>query len=157
MAQLFYASPIGVLRIVSDGAGLTEISAVSEMGEERNDAVTALAKTQLQEYFAGRRTNFSLPLSPAGTSFQKTVWDALRQIPFGETRTYGELAARIGRPAAARAVGSAAGKNPLLIVVPCHRLVGSAGLGGFSAGLEKKKALLRLENAAPRAESREKA
>jgi len=145
MFQTFYSSPVGMLRICSDGRALTEICAVPDAGEECGDAVTVLAKTQLREYFAGERTDFSLELSPKGTAFQKTVWDALREIPFGKTRTYSALAACIGHPAACRAVGNAAGKNPLLIVVPCHRLVAKDGLGGFSAGLETKKALLRLE------------
>ena len=156
MFQTFYSSPLGTLRICSDGQSLTEICTVPEAGEERADSVTALAKTQLQEYFAGERMDFKLELLPKGTAFQKMVWVALREIPYGETRTYGELAARIGHPNAYRAVGNAAGKNPLLIVVPCHRLVAQNGLGGFSAGLEKKKALLSLEMASAQAAGEEK-
>ncbi|WP_372470752.1 methylated-DNA--[protein]-cysteine S-methyltransferase [Saccharothrix luteola] len=101
---------------------------------------------QLEEYFAGRRTRFDLPLSMAGTPFQRTVWDALKDIPHGETTSYGELAARIGRPTAFRAVGLANGKNPVSIIVPCHRVVGSTGgLTGYGGGIERKRLLLGFE------------
>ncbi|MFE2755231.1 methylated-DNA--[protein]-cysteine S-methyltransferase [Actinosynnema sp. NPDC059335] len=101
---------------------------------------------QLEEYFAGKRTAFDLPLSMAGTPFQRTVWDALKEIPHGETMTYGELAARIGRPTASRAVGLANGKNPISIIVPCHRVVGSTGgLTGYGGGIERKRMLLGFE------------
>jgi methylated-DNA-[protein]-cysteine S-methyltransferase len=101
---------------------------------------------QLEIYFTGSLRAFEIPLRPAGTDFQKTVWAALRQIPYGQTTSYGELAQAIGKPTAARAVGAATGKNPLPILVPCHRVVGKDGqLTGFSAGLRYKEALLRLE------------
>jgi len=102
---------------------------------------------QLAEYFAGKRTQFDLPLDPRGTAFQKAVWRSLRQIPFGETRSYGEIASTIGAPRANRAVGAANGKNPLSIVVPCHRVIGANGaLTGFGGGLETKAQLLALES-----------
>jgi methylated-DNA-[protein]-cysteine S-methyltransferase len=107
--------------------------------------ILAAAERQLGEYALGRRRSFDLPLDPGGTDFQRAVWRELSAIDYGSTRTYGELAERLGQPNAARAVGLAAGRNPLPIVVPCHRLLSAAGLGGFSAGLERKRALLALE------------
>lgn len=109
-----------------------------------------LRETELQlgEYFAGERREFSLPLDPVGTQFQKKVWQALREIPFGQTRSYGELARIVGNARASRAVGSANGRNPLSIVVPCHRVIGATGkLTGFAGGLGIKAKLLRLEQA----------
>ena len=101
---------------------------------------------QLAEYFAGKRSEFSVPVNLSGTGFQRTVWTALRDIPYGETVSYGELAARIGRPAAARAVGLANGKNPIGIIVPCHRVVGADGsLTGYGGGIERKHYLLAHE------------
>ena len=106
------------------------------------------AADQLAEYFAGTRTAFDLPFDLRGTAFQLAAWNALAEIPYGETRTYAEQAARIGRPAAVRAVGSANGRNPLSIVLPCHRVVGSDGaLRGFAGGLDAKAALLAFEHA----------
>ena len=101
---------------------------------------------ELLEYFAGTRTEFTVPLSPAGTDFQRTVWRALQRIPYGETRTYGEIAEAAGRPGAARAVGTANHRNPLPIIIPCHRVVGANGqLCGFGGGLDVKRQLLELE------------
>ena len=101
---------------------------------------------QLDEYFARKRTRFDLPLAPEGTAFQRQVWQALLEIPFGQTMSYGELARRIGQPAAVRAVGAANGHNPIAIVIPCHRVIGSTGrLVGFGGGLETKRFLLALE------------
>jgi methylated-DNA-[protein]-cysteine S-methyltransferase len=149
-------SPIGELTLVSDGEALTGLY----MTEQRHrpelpaapagdDPVLAEARRQLAEYFSGARREFDLPLRPAGTQFQQTVWAALREIPYGETAGYGELAARIGRPGAARAVGLANGRNPIAIVVPCHRVIGSGGsLTGYGGGLERKRYLLSLEGAA---------
>ncbi|MCM5572318.1 methylated-DNA--[protein]-cysteine S-methyltransferase [Burkholderiaceae bacterium FT117] len=108
------------------------------------------ASGQLREYFDGRRRRFDLPLELVGTPFQREVWQALLAIPFGATSTYGEIAARIGRPRAVRAVGGAIGRNPVSIVVPCHRIVGSDGsLTGFGGGLPRKRALLGIEGAMP--------
>jgi methylated-DNA-[protein]-cysteine S-methyltransferase len=107
--------------------------------------------TQLAEYFDGTRTAFDLPLDPIGTPFQRTVWRALVEIPYGETVTYGELAQRLGRPSAARAVGLANGRNPIGIIVPCHRVVGANGdLTGYGGGLERKRHLLDLEQTSHR-------
>ncbi len=108
---------------------------------------------QLDEYFAGTRTTFELPLHPVGTEFQRTVWHELGQIPYGITISYGELARRINKPAAVRAVGAANGRNPLPIVVPCHRVIGRDGsLTGFSGGLSTKEFLLKLERGSPDAD-----
>jgi methylated-DNA-[protein]-cysteine S-methyltransferase len=112
---------------------------------ERSTPVLAAAHEQLGEYAAGRRRAFDLPLDLRGTLFQRAVWVQLGLIPYGRTRTYGDLAARLGRPGAARAVGLAAGRNPLPVLVPCHRLVADDGLGGFSAGRERKRRLLAVE------------
>ena len=108
----------------------------------------AKVEKEICEYFAGRRTQFSVPLEPTGSAFQKKVWKALVQIPYGSTRTYSEIAQAIGQPRAQRAVGNAIGKNPLLVLIPCHRVVRTNGeLGGFSAGKSLKPRLLSLENA----------
>ena len=114
----------------------------------RDDAHPLLyqARRQLEEYFAGTRRDFNLPLAAQGTKFQHDVWRALGEIPYGTTSTYGAIAARLGRPTASRAVGAANGRNPLGIIVPCHRVVGSGGaLTGYAGGLERKQALLALE------------
>ena len=105
-----------------------------------------MVQRQLQEYFAGSRTSFDLPIKPKGTPFQLAVWQALEEIPYGETRTYGNIAAAIGNPKASRAVGMACNRNPLWIVIPCHRVVGSNhNLTGYAGGLSMKRALLELE------------
>lgn len=116
---------------------------------KRDDRALRSVVRELTAYFAGELREFSLPLAPVGTPFQLDVWNALRAIPYGETRSYGELAERIGRPKAVRAVGAANGANPLPIVVPCHRVIGSNGtLTGFGGGLPLKQALLALERGA---------
>jgi methylated-DNA-[protein]-cysteine S-methyltransferase len=118
-------------------------------GMARDDAALAGARSQLEEYFAGTRTAFDLPLAPAGTPFQQRVWDELQRVGYGETITYGELAARIGRPGCARAAGSANGANPVSIVIPCHRVIGANGsLTGYGGGIEAKRYLLELERPA---------
>lgn len=146
-------SPLGELTLVArDGvlAGLylpehRHRPALETFGE-RDSSPFGEVVVQLAEYFAGRRREFDLPLSMAGTPFQRTVWDALREIPLGETVSYGELAARIGRPTASRAVGLANGKNPISVIVPCHRVVGSTGgLTGYGGGIERKRMLLGFE------------
>lgn len=118
-----------------------------ELAQEPAEILRA-AERQIAEYALGRRRSFDLPLDVAGTEFQRGVWRELSAIAYGTTRTYGEVARRLGQPAAARAVGLAAGRNPIPLVVPCHRLLSAAGLGGFSAGLARKGALLALEGVA---------
>jgi methylated-DNA-[protein]-cysteine S-methyltransferase len=145
-------SPVGRLLLAGDARGLTLIGfpsgrrPVGPAAGRRDDAGFADAIEQLQEYFAGRRREFSLALRPVGTAFQIAVWSALRRVPFGATLSYGELARRIGRPGAARAVGAANGANPLPIVIPCHRVIGAdRSLTGFGGGLETKRFLLAHE------------
>ena len=140
-------TPLGILKIVSDGNGLQEISLSSGEREPLSeDALTKKAAGELSEYFAGLRRVFDLSLSPCGTEFERLVWNELLKIPFGESRSYGQIAADIGKPGASRAVGNAVGKNPLLILVPCHRVIAANHkLGGFSAGIENKRFLLSHE------------
>ena len=150
-------TPIGTVLLAGDGERLTRIhfqSGPRPLRPRPQWIATARpfanAVAQLNAYFAGRRTRFDLPLSPAGTEFQRQVWQALRSIPYGETISYGELARRVGNPRASRAVGLANGANPLPIVVPCHRVIGANGtLTGFGGGLPIKRALLALEGALP--------
>ena len=153
IGQLFATIVIGRHQLPGDPDGLSQISYPSgSRGQQpaaewqRDDAALAAASAQLGEYFAGTRKVFSLPLRPAGTAFQLSVWAALREIPFGATISYGELARRIGHPSAARAVGAANGANPLPIVVPCHRVIGADNsLTGFGGGLATKRFLLAHE------------
>ena len=120
-----------------------------EGGARDPSAALGEARRQLTEYFAGARRAFDLPLAASGTPFQRRVWEALRRIPYGETISYGELARRIGKPTASRAVGAANGRNPIAIVVPCHRVIGADGtLIGYGGGLPVKEALLALERRA---------
>jgi methylated-DNA-[protein]-cysteine S-methyltransferase len=151
------ASPVGRLLLAATDHGLAAILWENDregrvrlnLVAERNDhPVLVEAERQLAEYFAGRRTRFTLKLDVTGTAFQRKVWQALLTIPFGETRSYAQIARQIGHPAAARAVGAANGRNPVSIVAPCHRVIGSTGaLIGFAAGLAVKSRLLALEGA----------
>jgi methylated-DNA-[protein]-cysteine S-methyltransferase len=146
-------SPVGDLLVAGDERELWALWIDGQrwapvMGSDWRAATDpfAPARRQLEEYFAGERTAFQLPLRLSGTPFQTEVWTALRRVPFGETRTYGEIAASLGRPRAARAVGAANGQNPFCIVVPCHRLIGAAGgLVDYAAGVEVKRRLLTHE------------
>ena len=149
-------SPVGTLRIFATDEGLRAVLwpqndqaalKLERQPIERADhPILVRAEQQLEEYFAGRRRTFDVPLDPVGTPFQLSAWLGLREIPYGETRTYGQQAAAIGRPSASRAVGAANGRNPLSIFVPCHRVVGANGsLTGFAGGLETKRFLLALE------------
>jgi len=155
MSHTVMDSPVGPLTLVATGGALSGLYMEQQRyrpGEEtfgeRDDSLFAEAVEQLAEYFAGDRTEFDLPLALSGTVFQRTVWSALREIPYGETVSYGEIAMRIGRPTAARAVGLANGKNPVGIIVPCHRVVGSTGdLTGYGGGLDRKRHLLDFERA----------
>ncbi len=151
------ASPVGPLLIAADDHGLRAIEFPDNRHpvprdpdwREGDNAVLQRVQAQLAEYFAGTRRHFDLPLSPRGTPFQLRTWQALRDIGFGDTISYAELARRIDKPAAVRAVGAANGRNPLPIVVPCHRVIGADGsLTGFGGGLPTKRFLLRLEGVA---------
>lgn len=142
-------SPFGSLLIGWDTDGVVSVRLTSESPQENpsNSMIHPVA-TQLQEYFSGARKCFDLPLAPKGTPFQKLVWQELCRIPYGQTRTYGEIAAAIGKPGAARAVGMACNKNPIWLLIPCHRVVGKSGsLTGYAGGLPMKQALLELEQA----------
>ena len=149
MPHLRLASPLGPLRLVSDGAALTAVAFDGTAPDESgaSDGVLDAARRQLGAYFDGAPDAFDLPLRLEGTPFQRRVWAALLEVSHGTTVSYGALAARIGEPGAARAVGAANGQNPLAIVVPCHRVVGAGGaLTGYAGGLDRKRALLGLEN-----------
>ncbi len=144
-------SPLGALRlhaVADELVGVYLPDQPAPPGDERPSKVLDRAAGQLAEYFAGRRRTFDLPLGPRGTGFQALVWRALTRIPYGETRSYGELARSIGRPAASRAVGAANGRNPISIIVPCHRVIASNGaLTGYAGGLAAKRWLLDHEAA----------
>lgn len=151
MASTVIASPVGALRLTAENDALTEIRFLGDVEPERGDLdadpVLRAATEELAEYFLGGRTTFDLPLAPTGTPFQRAVWDVLGEIPYGQTLSYAAVAHRIGKPAAVRAVGAANGRNPLPIVVPCHRVVGANGtLTGYGGGLENKRILLDLES-----------
>ena len=147
-------SPLGPITLTAEDGVLaalwmTEHRHVrTDLGEEVDDCLPVV-REQLAAYFAGELTEFDVPLALHGTTFQRTVWDALREIPYGETTTYGELAAAIGNPTASRAVGLANGRNPVSIIVPCHRVIGADGsLTGYGGGIDRKRALLALESPA---------
>lgn len=152
-------TPIGPLLLAASDAGMHAIEFRNarhpvKRGDDSVEAPHPLldrARRQLEEYFAGKRRSFDLPLAPQGTPFQRQVWEALATIGYGQTLSYGQLAARVGKPAASRAVGAANGRNPLPIVLPCHRVIGANGaLTGFGGGLPTKEFLLRLEGSLPR-------
>jgi methylated-DNA-[protein]-cysteine S-methyltransferase len=155
-----FPTPIGEVTLIANPRAL--VGLVWDEGElPRLGLAAALpgangpldaGESQLGEFFAGKRIRFELPLEPAGSDFQRLVWDRLREIPFGSTWSYRELALRVGNPGAARAVGSANGRNPLCILIPCHRVVKASGeIGGYAGGTERKAFLLGLEGAAPKA------
>ncbi|WP_337742515.1 methylated-DNA--[protein]-cysteine S-methyltransferase [Fusobacterium gonidiaformans] len=145
-----YVSPVADLYLVEEQGQLVEIafhhSKKKEEMEEKNTELLQEVKRQLEEYFSGRLQNFDLPLKPKGTDFQKQVWKALLTIPYGETKSYGDIAKQIGKEKAVRAVGGANHVNPISIVIPCHRVIGKNGnLTGYGGGLEVKEKLLELE------------
>jgi methylated-DNA-[protein]-cysteine S-methyltransferase len=148
-----FESPIGELLLTGDGRSLTGLymqegrtAAAIRADWVRDDDAFADTRAQLDEYFTGGRTKFDLPLEMAGSPFQVRVWSALRDIPYGETISYGELARRVGAPATPRNVGATNGRNPIAVIVPCHRVIGADGsLTGYGGGLERKRTLLDLE------------
>ena len=151
MTSCVYASPCGELTLMSNGQALTHVlfenpkypAAVSPVG---SDKILDKARRELDAFFAGKLKVFSVPVAPQGTEFQRRVWDALLTIPYGATRTYGQQAALIGKPSAKRAVGLANGRNPISIIIPCHRVIGANGsLTGYGGGMERKQLLLDLE------------
>ena len=152
-------SPVGKLKLVASDKGLVAILwekddarrvRLGPIEPDSNNRILRQTESQLNEYFSGRLKKFTVPLDFKGTDFQKSVWAALLTIPFGETRSYGQIAAQIGSPKAVRAVGAANGKNPISIIAPCHRVIGSNGkLTGFAGGLEAKAYLLNIETDSP--------
>ena len=152
-------SPVGDLKLVTTQTGLAAVLwpddpvgrvRLGPLARADDHPILCTAEGELERYFAGRLTRFTVPLDGAGTAFQKAVWRALVSIPFGETRNYGQIAAQIGRPTASRAVGAANGRNPISIIVPCHRVIGFNGkLTGFAGGLGVKQQLLALEAMGP--------
>jgi methylated-DNA-[protein]-cysteine S-methyltransferase len=148
-------TPIGELMLTGDGEALTALylpgrHPAPRAAWRRDDARFVAAATQLREYFAGERTEFDLSLRLEGAPFEREVWEALLGIGYGETVSYGEIARRVGHPGSARAVGAANGRNPIAIIVPCHRVIGADGsLTGYGGGLECKRALLDLEAGTP--------
>ena len=158
LAYKLMESPVGELKLVASDKGLVAVLwendgpsrvRLGEQIEDERHPILVETERQLKEYFAGKRKAFSVPLDMNGTRFQKDVWEALLGIPFGETRSYGQLARQLGNPRATRAVGAANGRNPVSIIVPCHRVIGSSGkLTGFAGGLETKERLLNLEGTA---------
>jgi methylated-DNA-[protein]-cysteine S-methyltransferase len=150
MTETTFTSPLGPILLRARDGALTELRfADGGTADEPSDPVLAEARAQLEAYFAGERSEFDLPLDPAGTAFDRRVWKAVAAIPHGCTATYGELAAQLGAPGAARAVGAANGRNPIAIVIPCHRVVGASGaLTGYAYGVDRKARLLALEQGA---------
>ncbi len=155
MKYLKLSSPVGIITIASDAKAITHLhiegdryftSIPSDWMEDSDDPILKKAKEELLEYFEGKRNTFSFPVTFAGTPFQESVWNALREIPAGKTVSYTFLAEKIGKPKAVRAVGSAVGRNPICIIVPCHRVLASNGtFGGYVAGIQCKEFLLGLE------------
>lgn len=144
----YYESPLGCLRILSNGSAVTEIKFMDFDGPEDPDSHTESARTQLREYFEGSRDSFQLELAPDGTEFEQRVWQQLLKIPKGSTTSYGDIAKKIGDDKASQAVGRANGKNPIAIVIPCHRVIGSdQKLTGYAGGPERKEWLLKHEGA----------
>lgn len=144
----FFESPIGFLRILSNGSGITEIKFLDFDGPEDPDPHTESAKTQLREYFEGNRDSFQLTLLPDGTDFEQKVWEELLRIPQGSTTSYGSIAKKLGDEKASQAIGKANGKNPIAVIIPCHRVIGSnQKLTGYAGGTERKEWLLKHEGA----------
>ena len=155
LVYMYMDSPVGALKLVAHDQALVAVMwdnedhkrvRLAELVEDRQHPMLHKVKQQLEEYFAGQRQQFDLPLDFQGTAFQQQVWQALLNIPYGETRSYKEIAVQLGNEKAVRAVGAANGKNPISSIAPCHRVIGSSGaLVGFAGGLDKKQILLSLE------------
>src|SRR2546423_6468120 len=143
-----FSSTVGPLTLEGDERVLTRVGFGDATVPQGDAAAVSAAAIQLEQYFAGERTEFDLDVELDGTPFERRVWDEVRAIPYGQTATYAEIARRIGRPSACRAVGRANGRNPVALIVPCHRMIGSDGsLTGYAGGIEMKRALLELEHA----------
>lgn len=155
MISATYKSPVGKLTLVSDGKAIVHVEFETPkypapQYPRGEDKVIEKARRELDAYFAGKLKNFSVPVAPQGTPFQESAWKALQKIPYGATRSYAQQAVAIGKPKAVRAVGSANGRNPIPIIIPCHRVIGADGsLTGFGGGMETKRYLLALEQGEP--------
>ena len=146
MTTATYQAPFGALTLIAEGDALVALHLDGDPTAGPPRGVLATVAHQLDAYFAKRRTAFDLPLAAPGTAFQRAVWAALVAIPFGETRSYGDIARAVGGPTASRAVGAANGRNPIPVIIPCHRVIGANGsLTGFGGGMERKQILLELE------------
>lgn len=151
MISATHDSPVGKLTLISNGQALTGLEFENPRyplpkQPRGDDKIISATRRQLDQYFAGKLKSFDLPLAPQGTPFQQSVWRALLDIPYGVTRSYGEQAKAIGKPAAVRAVGLANGRNPIAVIIPCHRVIGANGsLTGYGGGMERKQQLLDLE------------
>ena len=146
MGKVYYRSPVGVLEIITYDGFLTNINMVDFIGNDEPDEPATEVLRQLGAYFDRKLTKFDLPVKLSGNGFCRRVWESMTQIPYGMVVTYGELAAMAGSPKAYRSAGSCAGKNPIPIVIPCHRVVAGSGIGGFSLGLDVKRKLHSIEN-----------
>ena len=144
-----YESPFGIIIIESDGKAITGVKTEADatpVGKKEQSTLTDVTAMQLKEFFAGKRKKFDVPLAPQGTDFQRSVWKALQNIPYGKTKTYKQVAEMIGNPKACRAVGLANNKNPIWIIIPCHRVIGADGsLTGYGGGIKMKQKLLGIE------------
>jgi len=155
MISVVHDSPVGPLTLISNGAALEHVEFENpryayDPAPPGSDKILDKARRELDAYFAGRLKAFSVPVAPQGTPFQQRVWAALQAIPYGVTRSYGQQAVAIGSPQASRAVGLANGRNPVAIIIPCHRVIGANGsLTGYGGGMERKKLLLDLEQGDP--------
>ncbi len=148
MNTFYYSSPVGILELKSTETHITQLQFTQSSGTSSRHIATVMEECirQLDEYFAGKRQEFTLPLAPEGTRFQESVWAALQTIPYGQTISYKQLAEKVMNPKACRAVGSANGRNPIAIIIPCHRVIAADGsLGGYSGGLDVKIKLLQVE------------
>ena len=148
MGEKIIQSPIGKIKITSKQNYITKITQLTKdtTTNQNSDETCELAEKQLKEYFSGKRTEFELPIKPEGTEYQKKVWKTLQEIPYGKTASYKEITEKIGIPGGSRAVGNANNKNPITIVIPCHRIINHNGkIGGYGTGISKKLYLLELE------------
>lgn len=142
----YFKSPVGNLEIVANDTSILVVSFVDDIKEDTPNEWTMCCIAQLKEYFQGKRSIFDLPLNPSGTPFQKKVWNALQQVPYGTTCSYKQIAIACGNEKASRAIGMANNRNPIVIIIPCHRIVGANGkLVGYRGGLDKKEYLLKIE------------
>jgi len=149
MSELVFSTALGNLIIKEESGSIVAIGFTDQAEMDNSSTLLIEAKKELKQYFTGERQDFTIPINPIGTEFQKNVWDELRRIGYGQTISYQELANRLGDPKSIRAAGTANGKNPIAIIIPCHRVIGSDGsMTGYAGGIDKKRSLLKIEGAA---------